>query len=144
MAISAGICISFKVGLLNGQFDFSSTTTQTFKIALFTSSANLSPSTTAYTTSGESSGTGYTAGGQALTISTNPTSLGTVAYLNFANVTWTATSITARGALIYKADGVTNPAVAVIEFGEDKTTSGGDFEVEFPLSTAQTAIVRSA
>lgn len=144
MAISAGICISFKVGLLNGQFDFSSTTTQTFKIALFTSSANLSPSTTAYTASGESSGTGYTAGGKVLTISTNPTSLGTVAYLNFANVTWTATSITARGALIYKADGVTNPAVAVIEFGEDKTTSGGDFEVEFPLSTAQTAIVRSA
>jgi hypothetical protein len=144
MSISAGICTSFKVGLLNGQFNFSSTTTQVFKIALFTSSADLSPSTTAYSTTGESSGTGYTAGGEALTISTNPTSSGTVAYLNFANVTWTSTSITARGALIYKADGVTNPSIAVIEFGEDKTTNGGDFEVEFPLSTAQTAIVRSA
>jgi hypothetical protein len=144
MAISAGICTSFKVGLLNGQFNFSSTTTQVFKIALFTSSADLSPATTAYSATGESSGTGYTAGGQVLTISTNPTSSGTVAYLNFANVTWTATSITARGALIYKADGLTNPSVAVIEFGEDKTTSSGDFEVEFPLSGAQTAIVRSA
>lgn len=143
MAISAGICTSFKVGLLNGQFDFSSTTTQVFKIALFTSSANLSPSTTVYSATGESSGTGYTAGGKVLTISTNPTSSGFVAYLNFANVTWTATSLTARGALIYKADGLTNPAIAVIEFGEDKTTSGGDFEVEFPLSGAQTAIVRS-
>ena len=144
MAISAGICTSFKVGLLNGQFNFSNTTTQVFKVALFTSSADLSPATTAYSATGESSGTGYTAGGQVLTISTNPTSSGTVAYLNFANVTWTATSITARGALIYKADGLTNPSVAVIEFGEDKTTSSGDFEVEFPLSGAQTAIVRSA
>ena len=142
--ISQAICNSFKQGLLEGKFDFSSTTSQTFKIALYTSAANLSADTTAYTTANESSGTGYTAGGKVLTISVHPTiSLG-VAYINFANVTWTATSLTARGALIYKADGVTNPAIATILFGEDKTTSGGDFQIEFPLSTAQTAIVRCA
>lgn len=142
--ISQAICNSFKQGLLEGNFDFSSTTTQVYKVALYTSAANLSADTTAYTTSNEASGTGYTAGGQALTISVNPTLSGNVAYINFATVTWTATSITARGALIYKADGVTNPAVATILFGEDKTTSSGDFQIQFPLSTAQTAIVRCA
>jgi hypothetical protein len=102
----------------------------------------LSADTTVYTTANEASGTGYTAGGQVLTISVNPTLSGNVAFINFATVTWTATSLTARGALIYKADGVTNPAVATILFGEDKTTSSGDFQIQFPLSTAQTAIVR--
>jgi hypothetical protein len=140
--ISQAICNSFKQGLLEGKFDFSSTTTQVYKVALYTSAANLSANTTAYTTANEASGTGYTAGGQVLTISVNPTLSGNVAYINFATVTWTATSITARGALIYKADGVTNPAVATILFGEDTTTSSGDFQIEFPLSTAQTAIVR--
>jgi hypothetical protein len=141
--ISQAICNSFKQGLLEGKFDFSSGTTQVFKIALYTSSANLSANTTAYTTSNEVVGSGYTAGGEVLTISVNPTLSNGVAYINFANVTWAVTSITARGALIYKADGVTNPAVATLLFGEDVTTSSGSFEVEFPLSTAQTAIVRS-
>jgi hypothetical protein len=141
--ISQAICNSFKRGLLEGSFNFSSTTTQVFKVALYTSSANLSADTTTYTTSNEASGTGYTAGGRVLTISVNPTLSGNVAYLNFADVTWPATSITARGALIYKADGVTNPAVATLLFGEDITTSSGDFQIQFPLSTAQTAIVRS-
>jgi hypothetical protein len=140
--ISQAICNSFKQGLLEGKFNFSSTTTQVYKVALYTAAANLSANTTAYTTPNEASGTGYTAGGQVLTISVNPTLSGNVAFINFATVTWTATSITARGALIYKADGVTNPAVATILFGEDKTTSSGDFQIQFPLSTAQTAIVR--
>jgi len=142
--ISQSICNSFKQGLLEGKFDFSDTTTQTFKIALYTSASDISAATTAYTTANEVSGVGYTAGGQALTISVNPTLSLNVAYINFATVTWTATSLTARGALIYKADGVTNPAVATILFGEDVTTSSGNFEIEFPLSTAQTAIVRCA
>lgn len=141
--ISQAICNSFKQGLLEGKFNFSSTTTQVFKIALYTSSANLSANTTAYTTTNEVVGSGYTAGGEVLTISVNPTLSGGVAFINFVNVTWPVTSITARGALIYKADGITNPAVATLLFGEDVTTSSGSFEVEFPLSTAQTAIVRS-
>jgi hypothetical protein len=141
--ITQAICNSFKRGLLEGGFNFSSTTTQVFKIALYTSAANLSANTTAYTTSNEVVGSGYTAGGEILTISVNPTLSNNVAFINFANVTWPVTSITARGALIYKADGVTNPAIATLLFGEDVTTSSGSFEVEFPLSTAQTAIVRS-
>lgn len=141
--ISQAICNSFKQGLLEGKFNFSSATTQVFKIALYTSAADLSSATAAYTATNEVVGSGYTAGGQVLTISVNPTLSGSVAYINFANVTWPVTSITARGALIYKADAVTNPAIAVLLFGEDVTTSSGTFEVEFPLSTAQTAIVRS-
>lgn len=142
--INSAICNSFKQGLLEGKFDFSASTTQTFKIALYTSSANLGAQTTAYSTTNEVVGSGYTAGGLVLTISVNPTISGSVAYLNFANAVWPVTTLTARGALIYKADGVTNPAIATLDFGQDTTTSGGSFEVEFPLSTAQTAIVRSA
>ncbi len=142
--ITQAICNSFKQNLLEGKFDFSSSTTQVFKVALYTSAADLSAATTAYTTSNEASGSGYTAGGKVLTISVNPTVSLNVAYINFSTVTWTATSLTARGALIYKADGVTNPAIATLLFGEDKTTSNGDFQIEFPLSTAQTAIVRCA
>lgn len=142
--INSAICNSFKQGLLEGKFDFSSSTTQTFKIALYTSAANLGAQTTAYSTMNEVVGSGYTAGGLALTISVNPTVSGSVAYLNFANAVWPVTTLTARGALIYKADGITNPAIATLDFGQDTTTSGGSFEVEFPLSTAQTAIVRSA
>ena len=139
--ITAALCNSFKQGLLEGKFDFSATTTHAFKIALYTSAADLGASTTTYTTTGEASGTGYTAGGETLTISVNPTLSGNVAYLNFANISWPVTAITARGALIYKSDGA---AIAVLDFGQDVTTSSGAFQVDFPLSTAQTAIVRSA
>lgn len=142
--ITQGMCTSFKVGLLNADFDFGTGTAQTFKIALYTSAANLSVATTAYSTTNEASGTGYTAGGQALSVSTVPTSNGTTAYLNFSTVTWPVTSITARGALIYLANGTTNPAIAVLEFGEDKTTNGGDFVVQFPATDAATAIIRIA
>ena len=101
------LCTSFKVALLNGEMDFSSDTSQTFKIALYTNSASFDASTTAYTTTNEISGTGYTAGGNTLTIATNPTSDtgGTVAYLDFSDTTWTSATITARGALIYKSGG---------------------------------------
>lgn len=142
--ITQTIVDSYKRGLLEGVFNFSSTTTQVFKVALYTSSATLNENTTAYSTTNESSGTGYTAGGQVLTISTYPTLSNSVAFISFATVTWPVTSITARGALIYKADGVTNPAIAVLDFGEDKTTSSGNFVINFPLANFQNAIIRSA
>lgn len=144
MAISQAMCTSFKVALLNGEMDFSSDTTQVFKIALFTSSATLGASTTVYSTTNEVTGTGYTAGGETLTVSTNPTSSGTTAFLDFSDVTWTTSTITARGALIYKADGATNPAIAVLDFGSDKTSSAGDFTVIFPTADSSNAIVRVA
>jgi hypothetical protein len=142
--ITQTIVNSYKRGLLEGAFNFSSTTTQVFKIALYTSAATLNASTTAYSTSNEATGTGYTAGGQVLTISTYPTLSNNVAFMSFATVTWAITSITARGALIYKFDGVTNPAIAVLDFGADKTTSSGNFVINFPLADFQNAIVRSA
>jgi len=142
--ITQAMCTSFKVGLLNGDFDFGTGTTQTFKVALYTSAANLSASTTAYSAANEASGAGYTAGGQALSVSVVPTSTGTVAFLSFSDVTWDTTTITARGALIYKADGVTNPAIAVLDFGEDKQTNAGDFTINFPLADAANAIIKIA
>ena len=119
MAITQAMCTSFKQALLDGEMDFSSDTAQSYKIALYTSSASLDAATAAYTTSNEVSGTGYSAGGNTLSISTNPTSTGTTAFLSFATTTWSTATITARGALIYQAGGST-PAVAVLDFGGDK------------------------
>ena len=144
MAISQAMCTSFKVGLLDGDFDFGSGTSQTFKIALYTSSATLDASTTAYSATNEVSGTGYTAGGNTLTISQVPTSSGTTAFLDFADTTWSTATITARGALIYLANGTTNPAVAVLDFGGDKTSTAGDFTIQFPTADASNAILRIA
>lgn len=143
--ITQGMCTSFKKGLLEGKFNFGFGTSDVFKIALFTSAANLNPyTTTVYSSAGESSGAGYSPGGQPLQISLNPTTYNQVAYLSFDTVTWTATTLTARGALIYKADGLTNPAIAIIEFGEDKQTNAGDFIIDFPLADATYAIVKIA
>ena len=97
---------------------------------------------TAYSATNEASGTAYTAGGVALTIAANPTSSGTTAYLDFDNATWASSSITARGALIYKADGITNPSVAVLDFGEDVQTSSANFVIQFPAANASLAIIR--
>lgn len=144
MAISQAMCTSFKVALLNGEMDFSSDTTQVFKIALYTSSATLSAATTAYSSTNEVTGTGYSAGGNTLTIAANPTSTGTTAFLDFADSTWNSATITARGALIYLANGSTNPAVAVLDFGADKTSTAGDFTVQFPTGDSSNAIIRLA
>lgn len=144
MAISQAMVTSFKVGILNGTFNFGSGTSQVFKIALYTSAATLDAGTTAYSVTNEVSGPGYTAGGNTLTISQVPTSTGTTAFLDFADTTWTSATITARGALIYLANGTTNPAVAVLDFGSDKTSTSGDFTVQFPTSDATNAIVRIA
>ena len=144
MAISQAMCTSFKVGILGGDFDFSSGTAQVFKIALYTSSATLDAATTAYSVTNEVAGTGYSAGGNTLTISTNPTSSSTTAFLDFADTTWSTATITARGALIYLANGGTNPAVAVLDFGSDKTSTAGDFTIQFPTADASNAIIRIA
>ena len=141
MAIKQAMCTSFKQALLDGEMDFSSDTSQTFKIALYTSSADLSASTTAYSTTNEISGTGYTAGGNTLTISSNSTTSGTTAFVDFSDTSWTSSSITARGALIYKSGG-TDPSIAVLDFGEDKSSVSGTFTVTFPTADADNAIIR--
>ena len=145
MAITQAMCTSFKIALLNGEMDFSSDTSQTFKIALFTSDADLGEDTETYSTTNEVTGTGYTAGGNTLSISTNPTDggSGTTAYLSFSNTTWSTATITARGALIYQSGG-SNPAVAVLDFGADKTSTAGDFQIQFPTADASNAIIRIA
>ena len=141
MAIKQAMCTSFKQALLDGEMDFSSDTSQTFKIALYTSSADLSASTTTYSTTNEISGTGYTAGGNTLTIASNSTTSGTTAFVDFSDTSWTSSSITARGALIYKSGG-TNPSIAVLDFGEDKSSVSGTFTVTFPTADADNAIIR--
>ena len=148
MAISQAMCTSFKVELLNGIHAFGTTvarggtTADTFKLALYTSSASLGASTTAYTTSNEVSGTGYTAAGAALT-AVAPTSSGTTAFLDFNDLTFSTATITARGALIYN-DTQSDKAVAVLDFGGDKTSTAGDFTVVFPTADSSNAIIRIA
>ena len=144
MAITTAMCSSFKRDLLKGFHDF---VDDTFKIALFTSSATLDATTTDYSVTNEVSGTGYSAGGQALD---NPsvTLSGTTAFVDFDDETWTSATITANGALIYNTttDGGTGTtdAVAVLAFGGDKTSTNGDFVVQFPTADASNAIIRIA
>jgi hypothetical protein len=133
--IQQGATTIFKVNLLNGVEDF---TTDTYKIALYTALADLGPTTTAYTTTNEITGTGYVAGGNTLT-NVAPTSSGGVAFISFLNVTWNPASFTTRGALIYNS--ATGAAVAVLDFGADKTCSN-TFTVTFPTATASDAIIR--
>lgn len=137
MAITQSLCTSFKQELLEAVHDFPN---DTFKIALYTSAAALDAATTAYTTSNEASGTGYTAGGNTLSV-TGPTTSGTTAYVDFADTTWSSATLTARGALIYNSSKA-NRAVAVIDFGEDKSVAAGDFTVQFPTYDLNNAIVR--
>jgi hypothetical protein len=142
MAISQAMCTSFKVELLQGVHNFTASTGDTFKVALYTSSATLGASTTVYTTSDEVVGTGYTAGGNTLT-NVTPTSSGTTAFTDFADTTWTAATITARGALIYNSTEA-NKAVCVLDFGSDKTSTAGNFTIVFPTADASNAIIRIA
>ena len=140
MTIAQGATNTFKVGLLDGDYDFS---VGSFKIALYTGAASIGPDTTTYTTDGEVVASGYTAGGEALTITQVPTiasqSGDATAYLSFSNVTWTS-ALTARGALIYKV-GSGSPSVCVLDFGADKTSTT-TFTVQFPAATNTSAIIR--
>jgi hypothetical protein len=142
MAITQAMCTSFKVEILQGVHNFTNTTGDTFKIALYTSSATLDASTTAYSATNETSGTGYTAGGNTLT-NVTPTSSGTTAFTDFADTTWSTATITARGALIYNST-QSDKAVAVLDFGSDKTSTAGDFTIIFPTADASNAIIRIA
>lgn len=142
MAITQSMCTSFKVELLQGVHNFTNTTGDVFKIALYTSSANLDSTTTVYTTTNEVSGTGYTAGGNTLT-NVTPTSSGTTAFTDFADTTWSTATITARGALIYNST-ESNKAVAVLDFGSDKTSTAGNFTIVFPTADSANAIIRIA
>lgn len=145
MAITQAVTTSFKKQLLEGAHDFRSSG-DTINIALYTSSASLDASTSAYTTSGETSGTGYSAGGQELT-KVAPTSSGTTAFIDFADETFSTATITARGALIYNttpAHTYTNPSIVVLDFGGDKTSTSGDFTILFPTADASNAILRLA
>lgn len=128
-------CNVFKTGLINGDFDFGVGTTDVYKIALYTNAATLNQDTTAYTTAGEVVASGYTAGGNVLT----PTVGGPdgTAFISFANTSWSG-AFTARGALIYKVGGA---AVCVLDFGADRTSTA-TFQVQFPPSSASSAIIR--
>ena len=141
MTIQQGQCTIFKQNCLKGLENFAVGTPYTYKIALYSAAANLDYTTTAYTTQNEITGTGYIAGGQALTISQVPTyTPGTsTAFISFANAVWNPASFTCRGALIYNS--TTNAAVAVLDFGSDKTATN-TFTVTFPANTASDAIIR--
>ena len=146
MAITSAICTSFKVELLKGVHDFTATTGDTFKIALYTSSATLGASTTAFSDTNEitnSSGTAYTSGGATLT-SVTPVASSTTAVCDFADVSYTDASFTANGALIYNDSASGDPACAVIAFGSDKTVTSGTFTIQFPTADATNAIIRIA
>jgi hypothetical protein len=149
MAISQAFCTSAKVELLNGIHAFSTTvvrgatTADTFRLALYTSSATLGASTTVYSSTNEvANGNGYTTGGETLSV-TGPSASGTTAILDFADVTWTTATITANGALVYN-DTQGDRAFAVLAFGGDKTSTAGDFTVQFPAYDATNAIIRIA
>lgn len=142
MAIYQAMCTSFKVNVLKGVENFNTGTPYVYKIALYTSTANLNENTTTYsgTTHEVANGNGYTTGGNVLTVNQVPTSSGTTAFISFASVTWPAASFTSAGALIYNA--TTGNAVAVLNFGANKTTDGGAFTIDFPPADANSAIIR--
>ena len=145
MAISSAICNSFKQEILVGTHNFTASSGNSFKLAMYTSSASLGAGTTAYSTSNEisnTSGSAYTAGGKALT-SVTPVLDGSTAVCDFADISFTSASFTANGCLIYN-DTQSDKACAVVAFGGDKTVSSGTFTIQFPAAAASTAIVRIA
>lgn len=154
MAITQAMTNSFKVDILSGGMNFnttnralSSNTQDTFKLALYTSSASLDATTTAYSATNEvASGSGYTTGGNTLTVSQVPTSSGTpstTAYINFSNTSWSSASFSADGALIYNSTN-SNKSVAVLSFGGTKTVTSGTFTIQFPTAGTGTSIIQIA
>jgi len=147
MAITQAMCSSFKQQLLEGKHDFTASTGHSFKLALFTSSATLGAATTDYSTTNEVTGTGYTAGGGALT-NVTPTLDGTTAITDFADLTFSTATITANGAMIYNTTtgggSSTTDSVIILAFGGDKTSTAGDFTIQFPTADASNAIIRIA
>ena len=157
MAITQAMCTSFKAELLLAVHDFRETGGDTFKLALYTSSASLDANTTAYSSSNESTGTNYSAGGGTLSrlgvVASNTNATAGVGFTDFSDLTFANATVTARGALIYNNTPsansnanttLTNAAVAVLDFGSDKTATDGDFTIIFPAATNTTAIIRIA
>ena len=148
MAFSGNyMCTSFKQELLVGSHNFTASTGDTFKLAMYTNSASFDASTTDYTATNEASGTGYSAGGGTLT-NVTPTTSGTTALTDFADLTFSSSTITARGALIYNTTtgggSGTTDSIVVLDFGADKSSSAGDFTIVFPTADASNAIIRIA
>ena len=144
MAFSGNfMCTSFKIELLEAVHNFKNSGGSTFKLAMYTNSASFTAATTAYPPSNEVSGTGYSAGGGTLT-RVDPTSSGTTGFTDFADLTFSSSTITARGALIYNDSASGDPSVVVLDFGSDKSSSSGDFTVQFPAADASNAIIRIA
>ena len=138
------MCTSFKQELLTGTHDFTNSTGNTFKLALYDNSASFTAATTAYTATNEVSNSGtYTAGGGSLT-NVTPTTSGTTAFTDFADLTFTSATITARGALIYNDTATGDPSVVVLDFGSDKSSTSGDFQIVFPTADSSSAIIRIA
>ena len=138
------MCTSFKQEILQGVHNFTASTGDSFKLALYTNSASFTAATTAYTASNEVGNSGsYSAGGGTLT-NVTPTTSGTTAFADFDDLTFTSATITARGALIYNDTAAGDPSVIVLDFGGAKTSTAGDFEIVFPAAAASTAIVRIA
>jgi hypothetical protein len=146
MAISQAMCTSFKNELLEGKHDFTNGA-DAFKLALFTSSATLSAATTDYSVTNEAAGTGYSAGGGTL-VNVTPTTSGTTAFTDFNDLTFSSSTITANGAMIYNTQTAggsgTTESVCILAFGSDKTSTNGDFTIQFPTADATNAIIRIA
>ena len=142
MAITSAIVTSFKTEVLKGTHNFTASSGNTFKLALYTSSATLGATATAFTTTNQASGTGYSTGGSALT-NIAPVAVSTTAVCDFSDLTFGSSSITARGCMVYN-DTNSDKAVFVADFGADKSSSSGDFTIVFPAATATGAIIRLA
>ena len=142
MAITQSMATSFKKELLEGKHNFLASGGNSFKLALYTSSATMGAATTAFTTTNQASGTNYTSGGNALT-NINPSSSGTTAFTDFADLTFGTATVTARGCMIYN-DTNADRNVAVFDFGGDKTSTAGSFTIQFPTADASNAIIRIA
>tara|TARA_R100000687_G_C6390975_1_gene137250 strand:- start:31 stop:462 length:432 start_codon:yes stop_codon:yes gene_type:complete len=143
MAITQAMCTSFKKELLEGKHNFLNSGGDTFKIALYTSSASLGASTTAYSSTNEISGTNYSAKGNTLT-NVDPSSSSTTALTDFADTSWSTATFTARGAVIFNEDTSGDTSVLVLDFGADKTATAGTFTIAFPAADSSNAIIRIA
>lgn len=137
------MCTSFKVEILKAVHNFTNSTGNTFRCAMYTNSASFTAATTAYTATNEVTGTAYVAKGNAL-VNVTPTSTSTTAFTDFSDTTWSSSTITARGAMIFNDTAAGDPSVVILDFGSDKSSSSGDFTIVFPTGDSTSAIIRIA
>ncbi len=137
------MCTSFKVELMTATHNFTNSTGNTFNIAMYDNNASFTAATTAYTATDEVTGVAYVAKGNTL-VNVTPTSTSTTAFTDFGDSTWSTSTITARGAMIFNDTAVGDPSVVILDFGSDKSSSSGDFTIVFPTGDATSAIIRIA